>query len=275
MNKLHLDSQNPIAETMLIALYARAVETQRPDALLRDEQAVELVERIDYDYFRLKLNAGDQAETMLRVREFDRFTRDFLSRRAPAGVVHIGCGLDTRFSRVDDGNTLWFDLDLPEVIGLRRELIAESPRCRMLACSVFDPAWLEALRPYPERAFLFIAEGVFPYFDSASVKNLFLFLGEHFPGCELVCDGMTPFMIGLHNLKLSVSKLNARLHWGLAHPRDPETWAPGIRLLEAWYYFDRPEPRIERDRWMRHFAPFGKGVGIFHYRLGEAQAVRE
>ncbi len=35
-----------VSETLLIMLYLRAMESQRPDALFNDEKAVELVARI-------------------------------------------------------------------------------------------------------------------------------------------------------------------------------------------------------------------------------------
>jgi O-methyltransferase involved in polyketide biosynthesis len=52
MPKLMLQSQDKIAETLLIALYARAVEAQLPNPLLKDERALSLVEQIDYDFSR-------------------------------------------------------------------------------------------------------------------------------------------------------------------------------------------------------------------------------
>ena len=86
-----------VAETLLIPLYFRAQETQRPDALVKDEQAVALVKQLDYDFSRIKLRKHDEVAIILRLREFDRFARDFLNRCPDGVVVHIGCGLDTRF----------------------------------------------------------------------------------------------------------------------------------------------------------------------------------
>ena len=37
-----------VSETLLMTLYVRARETQRPDAMIRDEKAVEMVNEIDY-----------------------------------------------------------------------------------------------------------------------------------------------------------------------------------------------------------------------------------
>jgi O-methyltransferase involved in polyketide biosynthesis len=283
MAKIKLRSKDVVAETLLIPLYARALEAQQPAPLIRDDAAVALIERIDYDFTRSKLSGLDQVTVIMRVREFDRRTRGFLGRHPEAVVVHIGCGLDTRFERVDNGQVTWYDLDLPEVIALRRQLIADGDRRRYLGCSVFDSSWLTDVSVHASRPFLFLAEGVFPYFEGEQVKRLFLTLAARFPGAELVCDAMTPLMVRLHNLELSVLRVGARLRWGLRHGRDPESWggaggagvgsstAACIRLLDEWFYFGRPEPRLGATYLMRYLPPLAKGVGIYHYQLGNAE----
>jgi len=258
-----------VAETMLIPLYLRAKETKRPDSMLKDEKAAALVEKIDYDFSRIKLMGHDEVALILRLREFDRFARDFMENNSSPVIVHIGCGLDTRFERVDDGRVEWYDLDLPDVIDLRRRLIREEgERYHLLSGSVFDFGWIEKINDSHLRPFLFLAEGVFPYFKEAQIKSLVLSLKKHFPGSELVCDAHTPFAIWADNLQLASSKINARLHWGLKHGKDVEKWGDGISLLDEWFYFDTAEPRVRPFRWMRKVPLIGKSTGIFHYRLG-------
>lgn len=260
---------NEVAETLLIPLYLRAKETQRPDAMLKDEKAVLMVEQISYDFSRIKLMKHDEAALILRIREFDRFSRDFLAAHPDSTVVHIGCGLDTRFERVDNGRVEWYDLDLPDVIDLRRGLLhEEGGRHHLLSGSVFDLAWMEVVTVHPPRSILFIAEGVFPYFEEAQIKPLVLTLRKHFPGSELVCDAHTPFVIWADNLQLASSKMEARLRWGLKHGKDVERWSDGISMLEEWFYFGTDEPRVKSYRWMRKVPLMGKSTGIFHYRLG-------
>jgi O-methyltransferase involved in polyketide biosynthesis len=258
-----------ISKTLLITLYTRARETQRPDAMIKDEKAVEIVNQMKVDFSRLKLQGHDEVALILRVRQFDSKVRDFMSRNPDAVVIHFGCGLDTRFERVDDGRVEWFDLDMPEVIELRRKLISgDGGRYHLISGSAFEDAWLEIVRPYAGRAFLFMAEGVFPYFEEAQVKTLFLKLRERFPGAELVCDAHTPFVIRTDNLQLALTGVKARLHWGLKQGKDVEQWSQGIILMDEWFYFDNPEPRMAPYRWMRHFPLLGRSTGIFHYRLG-------
>ena len=264
-----LQNLNGVSETLLMTLYARARESQRPDAMLKDDKAVAMVNQIECDFSRLKMQRHDEIAVIMRMRKFDNHVRDFLTRNPNAVVVHIGCGLDTRFERVDNGRVQWFDLDLPDVIELRRKLISdENSRHHMLASSVFDDGWLAEVNRYKPRPFMFIAEGVFPYFEESQVKALLLKLREKFSGSELVCDAHTPFGIWANNLQLAYFKINARLHWGLKRARDVENWGDGISLLEEWFYFEDTELRMHPYRWMRHFPFLGRSTGIFRYRLG-------
>ncbi len=265
-----------VAETLLIPLYIRAKETERRDALVKDEQATALVKQLNYDFSRIQLREQDEVAIILRLREFDRFARDFLNRCPDGVVVHIGCGLDTRFMRVDNGRVEWYDLDLPEVIELRRKLIGgEGARYHLLGCSMFDRAWLDTVSLQRPRPVLFMAEAVLMYFEEAQVKRLVLTLRECFPGAELVCDAATPFMIRLDNLHLAFTRVRARVNWGLAHGQDLEKWGKGIRLLEEWFYFERPEPRLGAMQMMRYIPAMRKASGIFHYRLGEVIEFRK
>lgn len=142
MAKLRLPGLDPVSETLLIPLWARAVEQDEPQPLVHDPMARAMVDRIDYDWRRIRLSRGDLVQMVVRLREFDRFVRAFLTRHRAATVVHVGCGLDARFQRVDNGKVRWYDLDLPEVIALRRELLPETDRDRYLACSALDPGWM-------------------------------------------------------------------------------------------------------------------------------------
>lgn len=269
MTEKILQSLEGVSETLLMTLYVRARESQRPDAMIHDDKAVEMVDRIAGDFSRLRMQRHDEIAVIMRMRKFDRHVREFLARNPEGVVVHLGCGLDTRFERVDNGRVEWFDLDLPDVIALRQKLIAsEGPRYHLMAASAFDDNWFAEVSQYKPRAFLFLAEGVFPYFEEAPVKTLFLKLLDCFPGSELVCDAHTPFVIWADNIHLALAGVKARLHWKLKTPRDVEGWGNGIQLLDEWNYYDDDEAALKALHWVRMFPALAKSSGIYHYRLG-------
>jgi methyltransferase (TIGR00027 family) len=274
MSEVTAQNLSGVAETLLITLAIRAFESQRPDALIKDERAEALVSQMDQDFLRNKLAKVEdysQVAMILRSREFDRHAQDFLVRHPEAVVVHIGCGLDSRFERVDNGQVEWYDLDLPDVIELRRKLIGgEGERYHLLACSVLDNAWLNAVTIHRPRPFLFLAEGVFMYFEEAQVRSLMLALQERFPGTELVFDAFSPFFVWANNRRVARTQVGARCHWAIKRGQDLEGWGDAICLLEKWFPFAQPEPRLGRAQWVRHIPLLAKTTGIFHYRLGKA-----
>lgn len=258
-----------VSETLLMTLYARARESLRPDGLIRDDLAVAMVNQIDCDFSHLRLRRHDEVLLVMRTNKFDQHARDFLNRNPDGVIVHIGCGLDTRFERVDNGRVEWFDLDLPDVITLRRALIhSQSSRCHTLAASILEEGWIEEVSQFKPRPFLFIAEGVLPYFEEAQVKTLFLTLRQHFTGCELVCDAETPFVVWADNLHLAFAKLKARLHWSIKEGKDVEKWGEGICLLDEWNYAVDEVSPLNSLRFARLYRALAKFAGIFHYRLG-------
>jgi O-methyltransferase involved in polyketide biosynthesis len=260
-----------VSETMLMTLYMRALESRRPDALIRDPRAEAMIERIDYDFSHFRIDAEDQAGACLRLRQFDRFTQAFLEAHPDGVVVHIGCGLDTRFDRVDNGQVTWYDLDLPPVIDLRRKLIPETSRCHFIARSALDLVWLDDVSAHVGQPFLFIAEGVFMYFEETQMRRLVLALRERFPGAELVFDICSPLIVRLQNIQLAIKRADFRMRWSLRHYDALEQWAAGIRLLEAWLYTSLEErvPRMQRVQTLfRLIPPLGRGMAIVRYRLG-------
>jgi O-methyltransferase involved in polyketide biosynthesis len=265
-----------VSETLLVTLYLRAMESQRPDALIKDEKAVALVNRMSYDFARVKqipLREANKVVLILRNREFDRYARDFLARRPEAVVVHVGCGLDSRFERVDNSQVEWYDLDMPNVIELRRKLIGDEGGCyHLLGHSLLDNTWLDIVSAHRQRPFLFLAEGVFQYLEEAQVKWLVLTLRDRFPGAELVFDAASPLHVWTNIFLFPIIKFGARLRWGLWRGQEIEGWGDGIHLLDEWGYFDQPEPRLAHVRWMRHIPFMARILRIYHFQLGKAAA---
>jgi O-methyltransferase involved in polyketide biosynthesis len=234
MSDTSIQDLSGVSETLLITLYVRAMETQRPDALIRDEKAAALVRRMSREFDKIRrmpMRETDKTSLMMRHREFDRCARDFLAQHPDAVVVHIGCGLDARFDRVDNGRVEWYDLDFPNVIELHRKLLGgEGKRHHFLACSAFDEAWMDALNAHRPRAFLFLAEGFSMYCAEEQLKRLVLALRDRFPGAEFVFDAFSPLHIWISNLQLPAYQLDTRFRFGMWDGRKVEAWGDGIRL---------------------------------------------
>ncbi|RMI31534.1 class I SAM-dependent methyltransferase [Streptomyces triticirhizae] len=230
-----------VQETLLIPLYGRAVEHAGPDPALTDPRAVELVEAIDHDFARFD-GLPSLTGAVLRTLLFDHWTRDFLDRHPTGTVVEVGTGLNTRFERTDNGRARWFDLDLPDVIALRRAFFADTPRRTTLAASVTEDGWLAEIAHHAGGPHLFTAEAVLPFLDEAQVRDLLRRLSGRLPGALLALDTNTPGLVAAQDEHDALSRVEARLRWGCADIEVVTDWVPGSRVLASHTLTSLPQP---------------------------------
>ncbi len=226
----------PEQETLLITLYAKA---QPGHPLFFDPTAQDILNRVDYDFARLHVPYKTVVLVCQRAKKLDLVTRDFLDEHPDCVVVQLGCGLDGRFLRVDNGRVTWYDLDMPPVIELRHHFFTESERYQMIAASVTGLAWMDTIAA--GRPALVVAEGLLMYLDEADVRQLVRRLHETFPGCRLIADVFNRLTARSVNNHPSLKQTGATIGWGLDDPHELESWAPGIHLLEEWYFTDDPD----------------------------------
>ncbi|MDO0911772.1 class I SAM-dependent methyltransferase [Streptomyces sp. DT2A-34] len=233
-----------IQETLLIPLYGRAVENRKKEAVLRDPIAEELVAAIDYDFARfddLPMLLG----TVLRTSLFDRWVADFLAEHPTGTVVEIGTGLNTRYERTDNGQARWFDLDLPDVIELRRTFLTDMPRRTMIAASVTDEAWADTVAAHSGGPYLFAAEAVLPYLQETDVREVIGLLADRFPGSLLALDTSGPGHFDTQDQHDALGKVSARMQWACADPAQLTEWRPGVEVLASHTFSSLPAPMYD------------------------------
>jgi O-methyltransferase involved in polyketide biosynthesis len=227
-------------ETLLVPLYSKAVESQRARPIFVDPKAVEILENVEYDFARLKTPRKTTVTLCIRANKIDAITREFLASHPRSVVIHLGCGLDSRYIRVNNREVEWFDLDMPEVIALRRKFYQEINNYHMIPSSVTRPGWLGLISP-GDRAVLVIAEGLLMYLEEEDVKALVRRLKESFPGCELAFDVFSLMTAKSVKAHPALKQTGAVVRWGIDDARGIERWAEGIRLKEEWYFTQAPE----------------------------------
>lgn len=189
-----------VAETALIPLYARAVDSRSLNSALGDTFASKLVEQLDYDFSRLPLSPSQVASIVLRTRYFDDITQSFLDSHNSSTILHIGCGLDARASRCIWGqNVCWVDIDFQEIVTLRKLLspvLHSSRDYRLVAANINETgSWLENIPA--DRPTAIVMEGFVSYLSVEERDGLLSRLVEHFDEAEIVFDCINPQLLAL------------------------------------------------------------------------------
>ena len=261
-----------IQKTLFLPLWGRAEESRKPKPLLVDEAALRIMTQVAFDFSPLTkdIDALTQLGWVKRSLLYDREVRDFLRLYPEGTIVNIGCGLDTTFERTDNGMLKWYDLDLPDVIALRRRFVEETERRRFVAASFLEDDWLEGIEVSGN--VLFMAAGVFYYFEEPEIKAFIVRLADRYPGSEIVFDASSPVGVKVCNKRVvDRSGLDERSHlvWGLRRTDDIASWDPRIRILNTHYYY-RTQVSGLRNKLMGMLADFLRIQYMIHLRLGAA-----
>jgi O-methyltransferase involved in polyketide biosynthesis len=237
--KMTIDLGN-VQITLLLPLWGRAIETRKRKPLLFDKTAVEIIDKIDYDFTKMSrnLHAITQFEWIARSIHIDRTIKEFLVKYPKATIVNIGCGLDTTYERIDNRRLYWYDLDLPDVIEMRRKFIPETERRKFISGSFLEDSWFQAL--HIEDNVLFIAAGVLYYFEESQLKKIFNKISLDFPGSEFVFDAASSFGVKTANKKvIESSGLDEKsfLNWGLETAAEIPKWNNRIEIVKEYPMF--------------------------------------
>ena len=229
-------TKGTVQETLLLPLWGRAYETQRANPRLIDENAVKIIKNIDYDFTEIeKTQAMSQHGWVARSLHTDRTAREFIKQHPEATIVNIGCGLDTTFSRIDNGKILFYELDLPDVIELRKNFYEDSERHISIASSFLDTdKWFEQIEV--KDSLLFLAGGVLYYFEEEQIKEFFIKSADFFKECDFYFDSLSP--MGMKMAKKQVLKkggmgISMDGGWGLKPVKILETWDKRIKVKSA------------------------------------------
>jgi O-methyltransferase involved in polyketide biosynthesis len=239
-----------VSRTAILLLICRAVEAQKDKSGFNDPMAVLCLERLmsiaseeDRRWIikRKRMYAGIQARDakagVRRVKAFDHAVNRFIADNPKCTVINLACGFDTRFWRIEHENCRYIELDLPEVIALKREILKDHLGYEVMGGSVLDTSWIDKVTIHGNTDFLLLAEGLFMWFHPQDAARLFKEIGERFYRSQLVLDmvperytqGIWKFLIRLHS----------RIDWGLdvawtfgiKKPQDIEAYGNGLKVI--------------------------------------------
>ncbi len=187
----HMSRFEGIADTMYIPLTARIYVSERFPEYFMDEMALSLKSEMPYDEIASKTDEYFRMAGACRFYNTDRMIKAFIASHDRCNVINIGCGLETAYFRIkpDRERALFYEMDLPEVIGARRKVLGESSNEILIAGDMFDFSWAEGIDR--SLATLVTAIGVFQYFEEEQVIGFIRRLKEAFPGVEVIFDAMT------------------------------------------------------------------------------------
>lgn len=230
--KYHIE-RNTVQETLVIPMYGRMKSSQLYPFLFKDDGAARLMSRIDYDFSSLESNSRNAMQRFgfleVAVCQYNLAweVRDYLKTHPNAAVVNLGCGLDDTGRHCDNGTCRIYNIDYPDVIEVRNDLIPPGAREVNIACDLNDISWFQAIDA--SGGAVFFASGVFYYFLRSQVQKLVSAMAAAFPGGRLVFDAANRTAV-----KLML-----------------KTWVKYAKIKDVGAYFSVEDAQTELSPWTK------------------------
>ena len=244
--------KNSVQETLIIPLYARKMCSELYPNLYHDASAMRLMGQIDYDFSALEKKSEGLMqrfgflEVAMRQNDLAFEVRDYLRLHPNAAVVNLGCGLDSTGRNCDNGSCKIYNLDFPDVIRVRNELLPAGEREKNIPCDLNDTAWFDKIDA--SGGAVFFAAGVFYYFLKAQVRSLVLQMSHRFPNGVLVFDAANQKAV-----KLML-----------------KTWIKDAEIKDVGAYFALSDAESEISAWSKKLTVSSRGYMLGYNDLKDA-----
>ncbi len=252
MEKVTIE-KNTVQETLIVPLYGRKMCSEKFPELYEDVFAERLCERLDYDFSELEkkkksfLYEFGALEAAMRQLDIIWEIKNYLGKYPKATIVNLGCGLDETGKACDNGLCKIVNIDFPDVISVREQLICKHERERNISCDLKDYSWMNEVDG--SNGVIFFAAGVFHYFKMEDVKSLVLELSDRYSRGCLVFDS-----VGKFGLKLMMKKVLKNMdiddvdgYFYVNNPAKDLNWSEKIKVSSKGYmlgYYDMKSPGI-------------------------------
>ena len=262
-----------IQKTLFMPVWARAVETTKEYSFLVDRTALEIMDTVDFDFSQMTDNLEEisQIAWIARCKRFDLIVSRFITDHPLGTIVNIGCGLDTSYERANGSAIRWYDLDLPDVIELKRKFQKETAGRKFISCSFLDTKWFEGI--VIKDSILFISAGVFVYFEELEIRDFIIKVADRFDDCEMFFDVTSPKGLEIANLVIQKSGFDSGsfFKWALTDKSVIPSWDKRIHLRNTYHTFRIEGLRLSDEN--KNIASISDSLDIqymVHLKISEA-----
>lgn len=208
---------NNVNKTLYIPLYGKAF-VSRKNIILHDSKAEDIWEKEGFELKGKSKSKWLAYYMAMRSAIYDEWVKQEIENNSNAIVLHIGCGMDSRNTRVAAKDTHWYDIDFPDVIQERRKYYAETNFYHMLPADMRSMEWKNSIERNKDA--IIILEGVSMYFQPKELTALLSNLCQHFHSVKLLMDCYTERAAKASKYKNPINDVGVTVVYGYDAPQE-------------------------------------------------------
>lgn len=232
--------KDSVQETLIIPLYSRKICSSLYPNIYYDKTALDLISQIDYDFSEVEKKSKSliqrfgALEVAARQSDIAYEVNEYLKEHPFASVVNLGCGLDNTGRNCDNGKCKIYNLDFPDVIKVRNELLPGGEREYNIPCNLNDTEWFDKIDK--SNGVIFFASGVFYYFLDEEVKSLIVKMADYFNDSVLVFDAAGKMTVKLISMWLNSLKVKeVGTYFSVSNLKEISSWTNNIEVTSKGY----------------------------------------
>lgn len=203
------------SKTLFIPLYGKAIMSK--EGFINDKTAEKIIESEKESFDNVDQSRKLAIYMAMRAEQYDEIVRNFIKENSDPVIIQLGCGLDSRINRVNLNPLMWYDLDFPDVIELRKKYYSENDFYTMIPSSVTNYSWLDKITCNSDNV-LIVAEGLSMYLSETDMKNLIEKFRNKFRKSTFIFDAYSHFASKMSKYKNPINNVDAKIDFAMDDP---------------------------------------------------------
>ncbi len=182
----------------------------------------------------------------------DALTREFLEKNKEVNIVCLGAGFETMNYRIQSSSVHYYQIDFESVINHREKLLGKAENETYIIGDITNMSWANQIDK--TKPVLFVASGVFLYFEEEVITKLIADLKSTFPGSHLLFDTLDSFAVKIANKIVKKTGNNSALILFSLDDEHKFCEDNNIELISSPLYFEKARSIIKNLKFLSRLA---------------------
>lgn len=226
-----------VEDTLYIPLVARIYISENFPEFFYDEKALSLKQNIPTNLIEKNASEYFHMASVCRQDVIDKKIIKFLEENKNCNVVFLGAGLETAYNRINNKTANFYQVDLPDVIEIRKKVIGNAENEKLISGDMFTLEWIKEIDT--RLPTMIAVSGVYQYFYKEKIVDMIKKMKSIFPKGELVFDATNSKGLEVANKYVKkTGNVNAQMYFSIDNPNE-FVKLTDTRLVEFQGFFER------------------------------------
>lgn len=210
---------NGVEDTLYIPLAARIYASEKFPKFFYDEKALSLKQYIPANSIDNNTTEYFYMASVCRQQTIDKKIIKFLKDNTKSNVIFLGAGLETAYNRIGNINANVYQVDLPNVINIRKQVLGNASNEKLISGDMFTLNWVKEIDV--NLPTMIIVSGVYQYFDKTKIIEMIKKMKLLIPKGELIFDTTNSKGLELANKYVKkTGNTDAQMYFSVDNPKE-------------------------------------------------------